>query len=219
MFPSFSDLVTCFHSLLQLHRIKRAKGQSSTLGNTCDGSWPGFGPSLSLHGPQPLLGDGKFVRVDDFGFSAAVGEFQSAVPLALSFGHDGVGGVVFDLRCHSVARERWSFHWVLFIQHVYNKTVPRCFTEPEPPSELSGEKKLPFNGKKPGAGPGWQVTFWHPAESWLGKRGDMRERRERETHSQVLTVDPAFVSCWDSVEFYPEWPAGAIQHPPPKSSL
>lgn len=63
---------------------------------------PGFRPPLSLHRPQLLLGDGKFVCVDDFGVSAAVGELQRAVPLALSFAHDGVGGVVFDLCCHSV---------------------------------------------------------------------------------------------------------------------
>lgn len=68
---------------------------------------PGFCPPLTLDGPQLFLGDGKFVCVDDFGFPAAVGELQRAVPLALSFAHDGVGGVVFDLRCHSAAREHY----------------------------------------------------------------------------------------------------------------
>lgn len=110
MFPSFRDLVTCFHSLLESHQIKHVKKNTpphSALQHllTDRGGPPGFCPPLPLHRLQLLLGDGKFVRVDDFGFSAAVGELQSAVPLALSFAHDGVGGVVFDLRCHSVARE------------------------------------------------------------------------------------------------------------------
>lgn len=110
MFPSFRDLVTCFHSLLESNKRKHVKiiPPRSALQHllTDHEGPPGFCPPLSLHRPQLLLGDGKFVRVDDFGFSAAVGELQSAVPLALSFAHDGVGGVVFDLRCHSVVRER-----------------------------------------------------------------------------------------------------------------
>lgn len=62
---------------------------------------PGFCPPLSLHRPQLLPGDWEFGRVDHFGFPAAVGELQRAVPLALRFAHDGVGRVVFDLCRHS----------------------------------------------------------------------------------------------------------------------
>lgn len=102
--------MTCSHSLLESHKIKQVKiiPPHSALHHlpTDPEGPPGFGPPLSLHRPQLLLGDRKFVRVNDFGFPAAVGELQSAVPLALSFAHDGVGGVMFDLRCHSVARER-----------------------------------------------------------------------------------------------------------------
>lgn len=57
---------------------------------------PGLAPALLLQRSQPLPDDSKFGRVDHFGFSAAVGELQRAVPLALSFAHDGVGQVVFD---------------------------------------------------------------------------------------------------------------------------
>lgn len=64
---------------------------------------PGFCPRLFLHRPQLLLGDGKFGRVDHFGFSAAVRELQRAVPLSLCFAHDGVRRVVLDLCCHPMA--------------------------------------------------------------------------------------------------------------------
>lgn len=71
-----------------------------SVGGVC-GISPGFCPPLSLHGPQLLPGDGKFGRVDHFGFPAVVGELQRAVPLALRFADDGVGRVVFDLGRHS----------------------------------------------------------------------------------------------------------------------
>lgn len=102
--------MTRFHSLLETHRGKPVKAVAArpALQHPLpdpEGP-PGFRPPLPLHRPQLLLGDGEFVRVDDFGFPAAVGELQRAVPLALSFAHDGVGGVVFDLCCHPVAREQ-----------------------------------------------------------------------------------------------------------------
>lgn len=59
---------------------------------------PGLCPPLLLQGAELLLCDQKLGRVDDFGFSAAVGELQRAVPLALGFADDGAGRVVFDLR-------------------------------------------------------------------------------------------------------------------------
>lgn len=62
---------------------------------------PGFCPPLFVDGPQHLPGDREFGRVDHFGFSTAVGEFQRAVPLTLRFAHNGVGRVVFDLCSHS----------------------------------------------------------------------------------------------------------------------
>lgn len=67
---------------------------------------PGLCPPLSIHRPQLLPGDWELGRVDHFGFPAAVGELERAVPLALRFAHDGVGRVVFDFGRHSEMSNR-----------------------------------------------------------------------------------------------------------------
>lgn len=76
---------------------------------------PGLRPPLSVHRPQLLPGDGELGRVDHFGFPAAVGELQRAVPLALRFAHDGVGLVVFDLCRHPEFTKHTDCCW----EHLY----------------------------------------------------------------------------------------------------
>ncbi len=79
---------------------------------------PGFSPPLSVHRPQLLPGDGKLCRVDHFGFPTAVCELQRAIPLALRFAHDGVGRVVFDLRCHS----EWTNRQIVVV-YIYTRIL------------------------------------------------------------------------------------------------
>lgn len=83
--------------------MKRDAFDGKYFKNNSGQSLPGLGPALLLQRSQPLPDDGEFGRVDHFGFSTAVGELQRAVPLALRFAHNGVGGVVFDLRSHPAA--------------------------------------------------------------------------------------------------------------------
>lgn len=89
---------------------------------------PGFCPRLFLHRPQLLLGDGKFGRVDHFGFPAAVRELQRAVPLSLCFAHDGVGRVVLDLCCHPMAARQTVVVVVVKLKAAFSKQIVKIYT-------------------------------------------------------------------------------------------